>query len=174
MSVRIYVEGGFEGSTKSNCRKGFSALIERVIEPEHFKIIASGDRAKAYKDFCSALRQHPGDYLILLVDSEAEVTATMPWQHLKARQGDNWEQPDGVESDQAHLMVQVMESWLLADRKTVAAYYGKGFLANSLPRQTNIEKIDKEQKCSRPWNLRRKKRKKAGITRPGTDLNYLN
>jgi hypothetical protein len=144
VSVRIYVEGGFEGSTKSNCRKAFSAFLAKVVERVSFKVIASGDRANAYKDFCSALRQHPDDFIILLVDSETEV-ATIPWQHLKTRHGDNWDRPKGVTDDQAHLMVQVMEAWFLADQQAVSVYYGKDFLADSLPRQTNIEKIEKKK-----------------------------
>ena len=70
MTIRIYVEGGFEGSTKSNCRKGFSTFLAKVIRPEAFKVIASGSRTQAFQDFCSALQQHPGDFNILLVDSE--------------------------------------------------------------------------------------------------------
>jgi hypothetical protein len=141
--VRIYVEGGFEGSTKTNCRKSFTVFLAKVVEPGSFKVIASGDRARAYKDFCTAIRQHPHDYIILLVDSEGAVSKA-PWQHLKTRQADRWEQPIGADGDQAHLMVQVMEAWFLADRKAVSAYYGQGFLANSLPRRKNIEEIDRE------------------------------
>ena len=40
-------------------------------------------------------------------------------------------------------MVQVMESWFLADRHVLAAYYGQGFNVSSLPGQPNIELISK-------------------------------
>jgi hypothetical protein len=142
--VRIYVEGGSVGSTKSNCRKAFAAFLEKVIRAGSFKVIASGSRQKAYEDFSSAVRQHPGDYVVLLVDSEAPVTAT-PWQHLNAREGDKWERPAGVADDQAHLMVQVMEAWFLADQETLSMYYGQKFLRNSLPRQRDIEQIEKNR-----------------------------
>ncbi len=36
-----------------------------------------------------------------------------------------------------------MESWFLADRKTLAKFYGQGFNPNALPKQANIEKIQK-------------------------------
>jgi hypothetical protein len=143
VTIRVYVEGGFEGSTKTNCRKAFSTFLAKVVGPGSFKVIASGSRAQAFQDFCSALRQHSGDYNILLVDSETAVT-TRPWQHLQDREGDNWPKPDGVGDDQAHLMVQVMEAWFLADHETLATYYKQGFLRNSLPRQRNIERIDKK------------------------------
>ena len=80
--------------------------------------------------------------MILLVDSE-EAVATDPWQHLAARQGDEWHRPTGASDDSAHLMVQVMEAWFLADRQVLADYYGQGFIAGSLPGQQNIELISK-------------------------------
>jgi len=144
VKVRIYVEGGFEGSTKSNCRRAFRMFLEKVIRPGSFQVIASGSRAAAFDDFRSALRRHQEDYILLLVDSETAVEA-MPWQHLNEREGDNWQRPDGASDDQAHLMVQVMEAWFLADKEALADYYGQGFQRNSLPRRQNIEQIAKEE-----------------------------
>ena len=144
MTIRIYVEGGFEGSTKSSCRKAFSTFLAKVIRPEAFKVIASGSRTQAFQDFCSALRQRPGDYNILLVDSETAVT-TKPWQHLRERESDNWQRPKGATDEQAHLMVQVMEAWFLADQDSLATFYRQGFLRNSLPRQKNVERLDKKR-----------------------------
>jgi hypothetical protein len=142
VTIRVYVEGGFEGSTKTNCRKAFSMFLAKVVRPGSFKVIASGSRTQAFQDFCSALRQHPGDYNVLLVDSETAVT-TRPWQHLREREGDNWTRPAGADDDQAQLMVQVMEAWFLADQDALSTYYKQGFLRNSLPRQKNIERLDK-------------------------------
>ena len=41
-------------------------------------------------------------------------------------------------------MVQVMESWFLADPDTLKAFYGREFRAGSLPRNQNIEQISKQ------------------------------
>jgi hypothetical protein len=142
VTVRIYVEGGSQGSTKNGCRQAFRTFFEKVIPRRSFTVIASGDRGAAFKDFRLAVRQNLGDYNILLVDSEAPV-AVGPWQHLADRQGDEWRRPTGVTDDQAHLMVQVMEAWFLADRKALADYYGQGFIAGSLPRRPNVELIPK-------------------------------
>ena len=61
----------------------------------------------------------PNDLPLLLVDSEGPVAAGQTsWQHLKAR--DNWDKPRPVSDDQAFLMVEVMETWFIADRH----YYG--------------------------------------------------
>ena len=40
-------------------------------------------------------------------------------------------------------MVQMMESWFLADKKKLAEFYGKGFTKNSLPKHMNVEKVAK-------------------------------
>ena len=143
MSVRIYVEGGFQGSAKSDCRRAFRSFFEKFIAPGSFKVIASGSRSDAYKDFCAALKTNRGDYVVLLVDSEGEVSAGA-WQHLADREGDKWRRPAGTHDDQAHLMVQIMEAWFLANPDVLALYYGQGFLANSLPGQPNIELIPKQ------------------------------
>jgi len=142
VSVRIYVEGGFEGLTKSNCRRAFRTFFEKTVLAGSFQVIASGDRRKAYDDFCAALRQHPNDYVILLVDSE-EAVVRRPWEHLTARTGDGWPRPGNATDDQVQLMVQVMESWFIADPGTLESYYGQHFRRNSLPRRTNIEQINK-------------------------------
>jgi hypothetical protein len=42
-------------------------------------------------------------------------------------------------------MVQAMEAWFLADRDTLAAYYGQGFRLNALPGdERHIEAISKD------------------------------
>jgi len=142
VSVRIYVEGGFEGNTSNNCRAAFRKFFEKLVRPGSFSVIASGSRANAFRNFSLALRQHKGDYILLLVDSETAVTAS-PWQHLGERETDGWHRPVGASEDQAHLMVQVMEAWFLADHQLLADFYGQGFLRRALPRQSDIEQIAK-------------------------------
>ena len=171
MSIRIFVEGGSQGSTKTGCRQAFRTFFEKVIPRRSFQVIASGDRNAAFKDFCLALIQNPGDYNILLVDSE-EPVAVGPWQHLATRQGDGWHRPTGASDDQAHLMVQVMEAWFLADKLTLAAYYGQGFLASSLPGQPNIELISKRDVFSALQHASKDTKTKGEYhkTRHGFDL----
>jgi hypothetical protein len=170
VSVRIYVEGGFQGSTKSDCRTAFRLFLEKAIAPKSFRVIASGSRNDAFADFCQALKHHPGDYIILLVDSEEPVT-TDPWQHLWNRTGDNWQRPTTAGEDQAHLMVQVMESWFLADKQTLADYYGQGFLVGSLPGQLKIEFLSKQDVFNGLHHASRKTQKgEYHKTRHGFDL----
>jgi hypothetical protein len=171
VKVRIYVEGGFQGSSKAACRQAFRAFFEKIIPRGSFAVIASGDRATAFKDFCSALRQNHGEYIVLLVDSE-EAVAVGPWQHLATRQGDHWQRPAGASDDQAQLMVQVMESWFLADRQALVDYYGQDFLVASLPGQANIESISKADVFEALEHASRKTRTKGKYhkTKHGFDL----
>lgn len=170
MSVRIYVEGGYQGSTKSNCRQAFRALFEKVVPVGSFKVIACGDRGSTFQDFCLALRKHTDDYVLLLVDSEEAVTVAA-WQHLQNREGDRWQRPAGSDDDQAHLMVQAVEAWFLADKGMLSEYYGKGFLAGSLPRQSNVELIAKRDVfASLEHATRRTQKGEYHKTKHGFDL----
>jgi hypothetical protein len=170
VSVRIYVEGGFEGSTKSDCRRAFRLFFEKAVQRGSFRVIASGDRATAFRDFCAAFLQYPDDYIMLLVDSEEAVQGT-PWQHLRLRVGDGWIRPNGAADDQAHLMVEVMESWFLADQSALTTYYGQGFLAGSLPKQPNVELVAKQTVYDALQHATKKTQKGAyHKTRHGFDL----
>jgi Domain of unknown function (DUF4276) len=170
VSVRIYVEGGFQGSTKSDCRSAFRSFLGKAIPPKSFRVIASGSRNDAFEDFRSALKSHPQDYIILLVDSE-EAVATGPWQHLRERTGDNWHRPANASEDQAHLMVQVMESWFFADKDALTNYYGEEFLTNTLPRQPKIELIAKKDVFNALQHASKKTQKgEYHKTRHGFDL----
>ena len=107
------------------------------------RVIACGGRDQAYDRFCTAIVQRPDHFNVLLVDSEGPVAAAEPWAHLKQRDG--WDRPNSAWKDSAHLMVQMMESWFLADRDCLARYFGDGFRANALPApERAIEEISKE------------------------------
>jgi hypothetical protein len=118
------------------------------------RIVACGSRKNAYDSFCTAIAQD--EAACLLVDSEDPVAADhqrsgnsgewLPWAHLHGRQGDHWRRPPGVEDSQCHLMVQCMESWLLADRATLQAFFGQDFNSKALPDMaSSIESIDKKR-----------------------------
>ena len=144
MSITLYVEGG-GGSKhlKTQCRKGFRKFVEKAgLEGRMPRIVACGARNNAYDSFETALRV--GDRTpILLVDAEGPVTAANPWEHLRRRDG--WNRPSGGRDDDCRLMVQVMESWFLADRPALLSFYGQGFRAQALPGEpTSVERIPKD------------------------------
>ena len=145
MRIKIFVEGGGDRNLlRRECRKGFSNFFSKAgMKGRMPSVVASGSRREAFDDFRAAVHR-PGkyDFIVLLVDSEDPVAAeTGPWQHLKKR--DNWDQPSETTDDQVHLMVQCMEAWFLADKDTLAAYYGNGFNQNALPARQDIERIPK-------------------------------
>ena len=88
----------------------------------------------------------PGHYVILLVDSEGplERDDISSWDHFRAT-GQLEEASKPAEVHQAHLMVQCMEAWFMADRETVAKYFGKRVKISDLPgpENNNIERIAK-------------------------------
>ena len=146
MKVRVYVEGGGDcAPLRSRCREGFSKFFRNAgLGRAMPKVTACGSRLSAYRKFCTALANaKDGDFIVLLVDSEDPVRAASAWQHLHDRKGDRWTRPSGASDDSAHLMVQVMESWFLADKEALSGYFGRGFRETALPAHGNIEEIAK-------------------------------
>ena len=108
------------------------------MAPGVVRVIASGPRTEAYKDFARDVNRGDGaDFVVLLVDSESPVEATSAWEHLRNRDG--WARPRGCDDDSAHLMVQCMEAWLVADREALASYFGQGFNKRMIPHRPNVE-----------------------------------
>ena len=146
-TIKIYVEGGGDqANLKTECRKAFSKFVEKCgLRGRMPRIIACGSRNEAYDDFCTALRRASAEeYIFLLVDSETTVQVmhqNNPWQHLKDR--DNWNRPNGAQDEQAHLMVQCMENWFLADINCLQNFYGNGFNSHALPQNPQIEQVNK-------------------------------
>lgn len=144
VKVKIYVEGGGDGKAlKITCRKGFRELLEKAGFAERMPaIIACGGRASAYDDFKTAVSRSAEDpYPILLVDSESPVN-NEPWDHLKEQ--DNWDKPDNADDDHAHLMVQCMETWIVADQDAVKEFFGQELLAGALPPTNDLESRSKD------------------------------
>jgi len=142
--ARVYVEGG--GGRQREFRRGLRTLFERAGLRERIaNIDPCGSRAEAFKSFCIALRNAaPGEFVCLLVDSEDPVKPnTSPWAFLGTHQTDQWKRPQGAHDDNAHLMVQCMEAWFLADSGTLERFFGQGFRPNALPNRTDVENIPK-------------------------------
>ena len=173
MSVKIYVEGGGVGERSiKNCREGFRRFFERLLQGKgRVKVVACGGREDTFKAFKLAHENRkPDHYAILLVDSEGPVeTHGSPWDYLKAM--DKWEKPETSEDDQAHLMVQCMEAWFMADREAVVEYFDEGVKIAHLPASDNedIEGISKEKIAAALGKAARKVRKARGTEKQGYD-----
>ena len=145
MTVKVYVEGGGDGrELRARCRRGFSSFFARAdLAGRMPRVIACGSRQSAYVKFRAALASgNVREFFVLLVDSEGSVAEDSgPWLHVMNR--DTWAAPDGATDDNAHLMVQCMETWFLADRERLEAFFGSGFDRNALPGHRNIKEIAK-------------------------------
>ena len=125
------------------------------------KVIRGGSREETFDRFTLALADPTGGTVpLLFVDSECPVAAEHSvWKHLYAR--DRWRKPTAARNDQAFLMVQVMETWFLADPKALQTYFGAHFTTNAirkwhrledLPRETVYDALEKATtKCSKVY-----------------------
>ncbi len=159
-AIAIYVEGGGDGPGsnhgKRELRQGFDALFQsqkRAAQAKNlgWNLVPCGSRDQTFKAFRRDLQQGDGEtILILLVDSEdpvASETKNADDANAQARvdhltQRDGWDLSE-ADPKHVHLMVQCMESWIVADPEAVADYYGKKFQANRLPKRRNMEEEPK-------------------------------
>ena len=173
MSAKVYVEGGGDGNKalKAECRRAFKSFFEKAgLAGRLPSIHPGGGRKQTYDDFHTAFND-PGnrDFIALLVDSEAPVAAGVgPWTHLRNRQGDGWAKPARATDEHAHLMVQCMEAWFLADRETLAAVFGNRFRLGALPGQPQVEQVRKQDVLQGLENAARNCRTRRGY-RKGRD-----
>ena len=144
MTATLYVEGGGDGrSLRGRFREGWREFLRSAGVDGGVKIVRGGGREQTYRRFTTAVASTvSGSVTLLLVDSEGPVAARHTvWQHLAAR--DRWKRPSGTNDDQAFLMVQVMETWFLADRDALRAYFGDGFRENAIRAWPDLEGVPK-------------------------------
>ncbi len=146
MKVKIYVEGGGDGrDLRTRCRMGFGSFFEKAnLAGRMPRVIACGGRKTAFDKFRTAFGARKAEeFIVLLVDSEDPVAdGAGPWQHLAGRDG--WDRPREATDEHAHLMVQCMEAWFLADTDGLAEYFGRDFNRNALPGRREIEEVAKD------------------------------
>lgn len=147
--VKVYVEGAAPDSAveRTRCRQAFSKFFagDPRLKGKLPRTIPCGGRKAAFDSFVTAvLNPKPGEFPLLLVDSETAVQKGITvWEHLKSRPGDNWTKPVGAADDQAFLMVQVMESWFLADRDILRSFFGQKFREAAIPEWPQLEAVPK-------------------------------
>lgn len=143
--MRIYAEGGGEGQfLDTQFRQAWCEFFKSAGLPGRMpRVIRGKGRGRTFDLFRTAIA-HPmnGTLPLLLVDSEDPIQeGRTVWQHLKMRDG--WDCPAGASEDQAHLMVQVMETWFLADGSMLRAYFGSAFNDKAIPKWPDLESVPK-------------------------------
>ena len=119
--MRLYLEGS------SKLRAPMSQFIRKATGRVDLKVVPCGSRDDAIK------RCAKGSDSLLLIDSEGEVSSQLN-ERVASQIG---------RANYAFFMVQLMESWFLADRQTLQTYYGRGFNVRRLPTNQDIEAIPK-------------------------------
>lgn len=165
MEIAIYVEGG--GNTtaqKAELRLGFDTLFKNEKERARerrgsLKFVCCGARQEAYEAFLNASRINPQTISVLLVDSESPIAhvpadtnldSEIRVNHLRQTrgtggrgQGDGWLLAN-VSPNRVHLMVQCMETWIVADPDALEMFYQQNFRRERLPQRMNLEEEPKE------------------------------
>ena len=146
VKATIYIEGGGEGRRpREQFRTAWRNFFRTAGLAGRLPAVARGSsRNNTFDQFAVAVKIAPPDELpILLVDSEGPVVpGRSVWEHL--RQQDGWQLPAGASPEQAFLMVQSMETWLLADPGALQNYFGQSFRAGRLPQRPDLESISKD------------------------------
>ncbi len=138
--MAIYVEGGgTEKDGKAALRQGMTEFLSPLRKLAHdrglrFHVVPCGPRGKTWEAFQNALDRAPDWLNLLLVDSEGPVK-TSPIRHLAENR---WHDARAGE-DCVHMMVQTMETWIVADPEALKEFYKQGFVVNALPKSDNLE-----------------------------------
>lgn len=146
-SITIYLEGGGTGAdTKSALRRGMDAFLDPIKRKARerswrWNLVACGGRDQAFRRFRDAVAARPDDTIVLLVDAETGIGNSTPHEHLHTL--DHWNLAFAA-NETVHLMVQIMETWIIADTDALAGYYGPHFRANALPAAGQLETVTKD------------------------------
>lgn len=137
--------GGDRADGKKALRQGMDALLAPIKAMAsdrgwRWKLVPSGGRHRAFRAYRNAVRANEYAVVVLLVDSEYPVSAP-PVHHLE--QKDRW-QLAFAPAESVHMMVQVMETWILADEDALRRYYGAGLKRAALPSRRDLEDVAKQ------------------------------
>ena len=144
--IRIYLEGA------KQLAPAMSQFLSEVRGAAgrkrcRFKVVACRDSATTVKDFCFALDDHPDAWNLLLVDSDGPYSEQLL---TTLKQREYWNPPHGAGDVNTSVfwMVQVMETWFLADPEALVAYYKAGFRRKALKPNPEVEQIPKDDVLS--------------------------
>lgn len=150
--IKLYVEGGGKGSHKRatiKLQQGFDAFFKEIKTAARdkkisFRVIPSSNTQETYKDFMKSVRVSPESFNLLLVDSDDAVTENETARVFLQKKYRKWNLQT-IEDEQCHLMAQIMESWFIADVSALKEFYGQEFKESAVPKNRNVESIEKER-----------------------------
>jgi len=149
--IKLYVEGGGRGTNKNatiKLQQGFDAFLRELKDAARdkkisFKVIPSGSTTDTFEEFIFSVENSPQSFNLLLVDSDEAIADGETARDFLQRKYKKWKLQK-IEVEQCHLMVQVMESWFIADVEALKDFYGQNFRESAIPKhQNNVETIEK-------------------------------
>lgn len=164
MSFIIYIEGGGDRNhhLETFFRRAWRSFFQKAgLGGSMPRIVRGGARNRTFELFSININNPAPDRIpLLLVDSESKVKKSHSvWEHLQTH--DRWRKPSGTGDEHAFLMVQSMDTWLLADHAALQNYFGRGFRDNAIKQWSELEEVPKATviealrlattNCSKPY-----------------------
>jgi hypothetical protein len=136
--LQVFVEGN------PSLKLPLVQFIEKAVKVPRgiFALQLGKNKDETIKDFLRTLAENPGAKVLLLVDSDGPDDGNLI-ERLKRTTTWKLHAPKGIPAERIHWMVQVMESWFLADSAALKRYYKKDFKASAMPKRSNVEQIPK-------------------------------
>lgn len=145
MRLVIHAEGGGEGQLYDTLfRQAWASFFRHAgLATRMPRVIRGQGREQTIANFIRALRNPDAGVLpLLLVDSEGPVpSGQSAWEFLNGDAGIPLPQ---TVSGQVFLMVQLMETWFLADPETLRRYFGQEFRDNAFRAWPSLEAVPKQ------------------------------
>lgn len=147
--IRIYFEG--DDALRPGFHRFFSEIVENARSRKcRFRLIAANGTPA--QDYLDGFKANPAACNVLLLDSDEPITGNA--MELCAKKG------LASHCGSVFWMVQVMESWFLADPASLRTYYGNEFQESALKGNPNVEQIAKSYVVARLKAATKSTRKK--------------
>src|SRR5260221_11707978 len=154
--IMVYIEGEGGGGTTGKqkhldgeFRKSWKKFLQPLADQAtnkgiaRFQCIPGRGGVTTAETFSKPLPKDEGALRILIIDSEGPVSDnTKPWKALKKTR------PGWADDKNCYLMVQCLETWLLADVESLKQHYNwhkKCFRDNNLKVWQNLEPIARKK-----------------------------
>ena len=145
MTVILYIEGGGDNRRLgAQFREGWTSFFRSAgLQGYMPRVVRGGSRTRTFDRFSKEVAERsPGTVHLLLVDSECQVSGDgSVWPHLEEQ--DVWRKPANAAENDAFLMVQAMETWLLADREALRSYFGPRLRERAFEDWKELEHVPK-------------------------------
>jgi hypothetical protein len=127
--LRFYYEGD------NGLKPGFHKFLKEIVEAagsKRYKFQLVEAHGTPIQDFRDALKTHADAWNVLLLDHEDAAEAEIRKKHL-----------EGCDQDSVFWMVEIMESWFLADVDALKALHKGRFNQSALGWNPKVEEIPK-------------------------------